>query len=169
MVVNRKALTDTEIAGCFNRALGRPYRVRLIGGSPEPLYLPGQHGWSVIRYTRDYAASALHELAHWCIAGKARRRKVDYGYWYAPPPRSAAAQKAFAAVELPVQALESVLARTCGLDFQVSVDDVEGGSAELAEHFSMAVAHRAAGLDRGKLPPRARRLIDALERFRELA
>ena len=78
-----------QIAGCFNARFGRCYQVRLIGGAQEPLYLPAAGvDRAIIRYTRDYARSALHELAHWCLAGVRRRGRVDYGYWYQPPPRS---------------------------------------------------------------------------------
>ena len=56
-------LSDRQIAGCFNRGLGRLHGVRLIGGAAEPFYLPGKEDrQALIRYTRDYAASALHEL-----------------------------------------------------------------------------------------------------------
>lgn len=164
---SRRPLTDREIAGCFNRTLGPESRVRLIGGAKEPLYLPDEAGWSVIRYTRDYAASALHELAHWCIAGSSRRRKVDYGYWYVPPPRCAADRASFAAVELPVQALESVLAAACGLDFRVSVDD-PGSDPAFADRFRRAVAARASCFTSQSLPPRAARLARLLARLREL-
>ncbi len=120
------ALSDRQIASCFNAGLGRRYRVRLVGGAEEPLYEPdGEGEGAIIRYTRDYPASALHELAHWCIAGARRRRLPDYGYWYRPPPRTAAEQAAFFAVELPVQALEARLAAAAGLRFRVSVDDLE--------------------------------------------
>ena len=138
----RRSLSDKQIAGCFNSDLGRRFRVRLIGGADEPLYEPGGRAWSVIRYNRDYAASALHELAHWCIAGPARRDLIDYGYWYEPPPRSASAQARFAEAELPVQALESLLSEACGLPFRVSLDDVDG-PPEFAAGFSRQVASHA--------------------------
>lgn len=137
-----RSLSDKQIAGCFNSTLGLRYRVRLIGGAHEPLYQPGDPDWALIRYKLDYPASALHELAHWCIAGHARRKQVDYGYWYDPPPRTESAQVRFAAVELPVQALESILARACERPFQVSVDDVDG-SPEFAAVFSAQVAVHA--------------------------
>jgi elongation factor P hydroxylase len=155
-------LTDREIAGRFNVTLGRRWGVRLVGGGAEPLYLPGQPDGgrrAVIRYTRDYAASALHELAHWAIAGRRRRRLVDYGYWYEPPPRDGRAQEAFAAVEAPAQALEWLMADACGLDFRVSVDDV-GGSPEFAEQFAERVVAQRRRLDRSVLPPRAAQLIE---------
>jgi elongation factor P hydroxylase len=121
-----RGLTDDQIAGCFNRRLGRRHGVRLIGGAAEPLYEPGSEGGTaIIRYTRDYAASALHELAHWCIAGARRRQLPDYGYWYRPPPRTNAEQSAFYRAEMPVQALEARLAAAAGLPFRVSVDDLD--------------------------------------------
>jgi len=165
-VHDRRPLTHREIAGCFNRRLGRSARVRLIGGGSEPLYLPDEQGWSVIRYTRDYPASALHEIAHWCIAGAGRRRQFDYGYWYRPPPRNRLEQEAFARVELPVQALESRLAAASGLSFQVSVDDVDGG-LDFAREFSCQVAECAAVIAEAGLPPRAALMVAALERLRE--
>ena len=132
-----RALTDVQIAECFNTGLGHRFGVRLLGGASEPVYEPGSDGEpAVIRYTRDYPASALHELAHWCIAGSRRRRLPDYGYWYRPPPRSDAEQAAFFRVELPVQALEARLARAAGLRFRVSVDDLERTDA--AERLAAA-------------------------------
>jgi elongation factor P hydroxylase len=121
-----RTLTAAQIADCFNAGLGRRYRVRLLGGAVEPVYEPGSGDEAaVIRYTRDYPASALHELAHWCIAGSRRRALPDYGYWYRPPPRTDAEQAAFFEVELPVQALEARLAMAAGLPFRVSVDDLD--------------------------------------------
>ena len=49
------ALSDRQIASCFNAGLGRRYRVRLVGGAEEPLYEPdGEGEGAIIRYTRDY-------------------------------------------------------------------------------------------------------------------
>ncbi len=125
------ALSDVQIAACFNSGLGQRFTVRLLGGAEEPVYEPGSDGApAVIRYTRDYAPSALHELAHWCIAGARRRLLPDYGYWYRPPPRSNAEQRAFFRVELPVQALEARLALAAGVPFRVSVDDLERPETE---------------------------------------
>lgn len=159
-----RALSHTEIAGCFNASLGRTCRVRLVGGGAEPLYLPDPGGWSVIRYTRDHPASVLHELAHWCIAGAGRRRSLDYGYWYVPPPRSPSQQAAFARVEVPVQALESRFAAACGLDFRVSVDDLDG-PPETAAAFAREVAAHAAG-SVARVGVRARILLQKFADFR---
>lgn len=118
-----------EIARRFNAALARSCRTVIIGGASEPLYRPPTGNRpAIIRYTRDYAQSALHEIAHWCVAGPGRRSRVDYGYWYQPPPRSAAAQARFEAAEVPIQGLELLLALVSGVRFHVSADNP--GAAE---------------------------------------
>lgn len=160
-------LTDRQIAGCFNVHHGRAHRVRLIGGAGEPLYLPESPGTpALIRYTQDYPRSALHELAHWCLAGRARRQQVDYGYWYQPPPRSRVQQAQFMAAEVRVQALESLFARACGLTFRVSVDDFDITTAEEAA-FSAAVAEQAHCFAAGGLPRRAESIGRRFEQLRE--
>ena len=89
-------ITDREIAGRFNALVGHRYRTLLMGGAQEPLYLPRtDRPRAIIRYTRDYAQSVLHEISHWCQAGCERRRLLDYGYWYVSPPRSSSEQAAF--------------------------------------------------------------------------
>ena len=101
------------------------HRTRLVGGAAEPLYLPAQEGRdAMIFYREDYPASALHEVAHWCIAGPARRELEDYGYWYAPDGRSAEQQRAFERVEVRPQAVEWHLALASGVAFTVSADNL---------------------------------------------
>jgi elongation factor P hydroxylase len=127
-------ITDRTIAGVFNSAMGASHSTMIIGGASEPLYLPRQgRDRAIVRYTRDYARSALHELAHWALAGNRRRELVDYGYWYVPPPRSVEDQAAFFAAELRVQALESLFCRACGLDFRVSTDNIGVDAGNFAE------------------------------------
>jgi hypothetical protein len=124
-----------KIAGRFNARFGRRAAALLVGGAAEPLYLPacGRRP-ALIRYTRDYARSALHEIAHWCLADPQRRHQVDYGLWYRPPPRCAADQRRFYAAEAPVQALEMLLTGACGLAFHFSADNpgADGGAARHA-------------------------------------
>lgn len=140
-----------EIAGRFNARFG-PGRRRsgagratlLMGGAAEPVYLPGTADRpAVIRYTLDFAASALHEIAHWCLADAAARRRVDYGLGYEPPPRSAAAQARFYAAEVPVQALELLLCRACGVPFNFSADNpgADGGPARRRFEVQVLEAH----------------------------
>jgi elongation factor P hydroxylase len=130
-------MTHDEIAARFAATAGRRYDAVLEGGGEEPLYLPPRRGKPArIRYTRDYAQSALHELAHWCIAGATRRSLVDYGYWYQPPPRGPEARGRFLAVESRVQGLELLLARVACVRFHVSLDDpgTDPGDFEVGVH-----------------------------------
>lgn len=128
-------LDHRAIAGRFNAGPGRTAATLLVGGAEEPLYLPERGRQpAIIRYTRDYAQSALHEIAHWCLAGRQRRRVVDYGLWYQPPPRSVADQARFYHAEVPVQALEMLLSEACGRAFHFSADNpgADGGPARRA-------------------------------------
>jgi elongation factor P hydroxylase len=137
-------MTHARIAASFNARFGR--QATLIGGAPEPLYVPpAPLRPAIIRYTRDYAQSALHEIAHWCLASPGRRARVDYGMWYLPPPRTMQDQARFFAVEVPVQALEMLLAQACGVPFQFSVDNpgVDDPAAEAEFQMKVRQAHSA--------------------------
>ena len=113
------ASLETIFAACFGPA------VELRGGASEPLYEPPRaRSPARLWYRENFAASALHETAHWCIAGSERRRQLDFGYAYCPPPRSASAQASFFAAELKVQALESIFAQAAGVRFQASADNL---------------------------------------------
>lgn len=109
----------------FNDGLGRYYRARLVARDDEPLYEPEtpEHA-AQIGYMRHNLNSALHELAHWCIAGWRRRQLVDYGYWYVPDGRTAAQQAEFERVELRPQALEWCFQEALGRAFEPSVDNL---------------------------------------------
>ncbi|WP_444910068.1 elongation factor P hydroxylase [Microbulbifer sp. TRSA005] len=123
--------TAERIVAVFNCCFSSPegLNTRLCGGFSEPYYRPagGQPSHHQVEFTLDYAASALHEVAHWCVAGEARRQLPDYGYWYAPDGRSAEQQAEFELVEVKPQALEWIFARACGLRFRVSADNLESG------------------------------------------
>jgi elongation factor P hydroxylase len=139
------AMNDAGIAARFNARFGR--QVALIGGAAEPLYLPPSSlRPAIIRYTRDYAQSALHEIAHWCLASPSRRARVDYGMWYVPPPRSARDQARFFAAEVPVQALETLLAQACGVAFHFSVDNPGSDDAAAEATFRADVQRAVAAL-----------------------
>ncbi|GAB2883012.1 elongation factor P hydroxylase [Microbulbifer echini] len=118
-----------RITGVFNRCFADPrgLNTRLRGGFSEPYYRPAGEvlDYHQVEFTHDYAASALHEAAHWCVAGEARRQLPDYGYWYAPDGRSAEQQAEFELVEVKPQALEWIFARACGLRFRVSADNLQ--------------------------------------------
>ncbi len=157
-----------QLAACFNRCFGERYNVHCQGGGAEPRYLVA-NGSAVLTFTRDYPASALHEIAHWCIAGVRRLGQDDFGYNYLPPPRDPAAQQAFYASELKVQALECTFARATGIRFVTSADNFELVEADF-DHFKQQVDTLAAKywsaheLGRaGILPPRASQYLHALQ------
>src|SRR5699024_8331667 len=120
-------------AACFSA-----YHTELVGGAAEPLYPPWQHNQPArIYYTPDYYRSALHEVAHWCIAGPQRRKLEDYGYWYAPEGRNAEQQLQFESVEVRPQALELLCCAAVGHDFYVSCDNFSAQGSE--ESFQKSV------------------------------
>ncbi len=160
-------ILERIFASCFEAE----YRTILEGGGDEPLYVPADSEARPHRviYREDYFASALHEVAHWCLAGRTRRAKPDYGYWYAPDGRDAQQQAAFERAEARPQALEWIFSDACGFAFTLSADNLEGGFGPSASFRSAVDAARARfGAD--GLPSRAARFRAALDRARsELA
>ncbi len=160
VVCDPRRLEDV-FATCFFRE----YATRLVGGAPEPLYEPAQEadGIHLIHYREDYFASALHEVAHWCIAGPRRRRLTDFGYWYAPDGRTAKQQRAFEKVEYRPQALEWHFSRACGHNFRVSADNLAGRDlVSPNDVFKRNIVRQACEWQRSGLPERARRFAAAL-------
>lgn len=157
--------SDIEIV--FQQCFFERFRVRLSGGHSEPLYLPakGPGACAELRYRENYVSSALHEIAHWCIAGEERRKRVDFGYWYEPDGRSAKQQQAFEQVEIKPQALEWIFSRAAGIRFHISVDNLNNETQACSRVFSGAVgAQVLTYLDSG-LPPRAGNFAEALADF----
>ncbi|MEM9621133.1 MAG: elongation factor P hydroxylase [Pseudomonadota bacterium] len=138
-------MQDLQIAQLFNQCFAQSHDTILRGGAQEPLYLPGNANEPAqLWYREDFAASALHEIAHWCVAGGARRRLVDFGYVYSPPPRSPQAQAAFFASELKVQTLEMLFAQTAGVPFTASADNLQADVRGFTKQIHQArntVAH----------------------------
>ena len=155
-----------ELEAVFHDCFLSDFQTRVQGGANEPLYRPDSAGESaLIMYREDFAASLLHEVAHWCIAGVRRRRLEDYGYWYEPDGRDASRQSDFERVEARPQALEWHFSLACKLPFRVSLDNL-GGEAGCGKSFSAAVAAEARRLCREPLPPRGERFRRALaQRF----
>jgi len=119
-------MTDLDIVDVFARCFSASHATQLQGGAAEPLYQPAERAGEphLLFYRENFAASALHEAAHWCVAGSARRTQVDFGYVYNEPPRSDRAQAAFFAAELKVQALEQMFCEAAGLVFVPSADQI---------------------------------------------
>ena len=104
------------------------FNTKLICGDDEPIYLPAdkKQNFHRIIFAHGYYASALHEIAHWLVAGEKRRLLEDYGYWYEPDGRNAAQQTEFEKVEVVPQAIEWAVAMSCGFKFDVSADNLSG-------------------------------------------
>lgn len=156
-----------QITDCFNRLYERSEGTVLRGGAEEPEYIPGGCGAPAqIFFRADFAASALHEVAHWCIAGRRRRQLRDYGYWYQPDGRDARQQACFMAVEARPQALERLFSAACGLPFVPSLDNLDAppGSDE-SRAFASLIDEACLSYRRRGLPPRAARFCLALERL----
>lgn len=161
-------LSCSAIEAAFNDELGRRFRTRLSGGHAEPLYLPPAGTcWGALHYRRDHSASALHEVAHWCVAGAGRRRLVDFGYEYVPAPRTLSQQVEFLRGEEQVQALECWFAEAAGVDFCCSFDDVEDHFVALRSSFQAAVYRALQQLRANGAPPRAEQFRRSLTSLRQ--
>lgn len=162
-------LEPSDLERLFADCFLDDYRTVLVGGGEEPLYVPSADVARAphrIVYREDYFASALHEVAHWCLAGAARRALEDYGYWYAPDGRTAAQQAEFERVEVRPQAIEWILSEACEFDFNLSADNLDGGTGPSAG-FARSVASERERLLREGLPGRAARFREALARAAE--
>lgn len=139
-----KLIDSGKLIKLFNSTFSSSTNTRLEGGEPEPEYRPADPVclYNRIIFSYDYVASALHEIAHWCVAGEQRRKLVDYGYWYEPDGRSPAQQMVFEQVEVKPQAMEWIFATACQIRFQVSADNLETG-AQPSKAFKIAIVKQA--------------------------
>ena len=123
VAVNEPSAAD--IVAVFNQCFAQTYAVEMRGGADEPLYLPANLDKPAeLIFREDFPASALHEAAHWCIAGEQRRKQPDFAYTYIAAPRSDAQQALFFASELRTQTLESVFAQAANVIFNPSADNL---------------------------------------------
>ena len=154
-----------DLIQLFNRLFFERYQTMLVYGDSEPLYIPAS-GQSPARiyFAHGYFASALHEIAHWCIAGRQRRSKVDYGYWYQGNGRNAAAQQAFESVEAKPQAMEWIFSVACGFRFQLSVDNLSNVAVDYAGFETKVFSQVERYVQQG-LPTRAEVFFTALADF----
>lgn len=152
-----------DLITLFNHCFLHSHQTILAYGQDEPLYQPKSagHPYHTIFFAHGFFSSALHECAHWLLAGQARRDLVDYGYWYVPDGRNAEQQALFQQVEVKPQALEWILSKAAGYRFQLSFDNLNG-PIEAYEHFKTAVTHQVACYEREGLPARAHRFQQAL-------
>lgn len=162
--------SSKDIINIFNQLFEIDYNTQLIKGDDEPIYLPAfsegnATSFHHIIFAHGYYASALHEIAHWCVAGSVRRLEIDYGYWYCPDGRSASKQAEFEALEIKPQALESLFCAAAGFKFKVSCDNLKGDFEPDHHTFSKQVQTQALQYIQQGIPLRAAKLITALQHF----
>lgn len=61
-----------QLIEIFNSCFADDFNTRLIKGDDEPIYLPAdaEVPYNRIVFAHGFYASAIHEISHWCIAGK---------------------------------------------------------------------------------------------------
>ncbi|KJZ00841.1 elongation factor P hydroxylase [Pseudoalteromonas ruthenica] len=152
-----------ELIALFERTFYADYTTRLVRGEDEPIYLPAdeQCGYHRIVFAHGFFASALHEIAHWLVAGAERRTREDYGYWYCPDGRSKEQQQAFEQVEVHPQAIEWALSLAAGFPFNVSADNL-GGEQTCRFRFQQRVYDKLVRLIEQGFNARTERLLQAL-------
>lgn len=112
-------------AQCFDQHFQSDNTI-LKPGAEEPFYQAAKEAGqsSIIYSNQDFFSSALHEIAHWCIAGSERRQLDDYGYWYEPDGRDHQQQELFYKVEAKPQALEWAFSLAANIPFRISLDNL---------------------------------------------
>ena len=156
-----EALDTHQLMRLFSQEFAESDKTELIDGAAEPYYQPGSP--HRIYFRADYVRSALHEVAHWCVAGRRRRQLPDYGYWYSPDGRHAEQQQAFFAVEARPQAIERCFCEAIGIAFSPSVDNV-GAQIDPPQmrRFEARIQDWCDQFERTGMPSRAARFVMAL-------
>lgn len=155
-----------DLITLFNNLFKITERTILVKGGTEPIYFPSnaESPFSQIIFTQDYYSSALHEIAHWCVAGEERRKLMDYGYWYRPDGRNAEEQKLFEQMEIKPQALEWIFSVAAGVKFKVSADNLSMGNQANPE-FQNNIQQQAMKYLQDGLPDRAEQFKQKLLAF----
>lgn len=155
-----------QLIELFNQLFQQSENTLLVRGADEPVYLPpdANSAYARIVFAHGFFSSALHEIAHWCIAGRERRNYVDFGYWYAPDGRSPGQQQEFEALEIKPQAIEWILARAAGFRYRVSCDNLLSGPYDL-DRFKGNIQSEVMRRLHVGLPERTDLLVKALIGF----
>ncbi len=156
-------LSLEDLTLIFNDLFSSKYNIRLEGGANEPIYLPTSSDCKTNRliFRSNYISSALHEVAHWCLAGDKRRKMIDYGYWYNKDGRSNIEQKIFEEVEIKPQALEWIFSIASNNTFNISVDNLDDDT-EPSYYFLKSISDQAHSWCIESLPNRALLFVNAL-------
>ncbi len=155
-----------QLADAFNHEFSS-IRVELSPGSNEPFYRAPTKNKTQAKATifsnQDFFSSALHEIAHWCLAGEKRRLLDDYGYWYAPDGRNDDQQAEFFKVEVKPQALEWAFHLAAKKPFQFSLDNLNSTVCERQIfQFKENVHAQLAWYFQNQFPARALQMIQLL-------
>lgn len=155
-----------DLISIFNHCFSISYNTRLVKGLDEPVYLPAndEQPYHAIFFAHGFYSSALHECAHWLIAGPERRKQEDFGYWYEPDGRTAAQQTLFQTAEIKPQALEWILSVATGYRFRISIDNLNGDSSDVSD-FKKAIYQQVIHYCAQGLSPRAKLFRTALCQF----
>ncbi|EPD1674835.1 elongation factor P hydroxylase [Escherichia coli] len=156
-----------QLIEIFNSCFADEFNTRLIKGDDEPIYLPAdaEVPYNRIVFAHGFYASAIHEISHWCIAGKARRELVDFGYWYCPDGRDAQTQSQFEDVEVKPQAFDWLFCVAAGYPFNVSCDNLEGDFEPDRVVFQRRVHAQVMDYLANGIPERPARFIKALQNY----
>ncbi len=156
-----------QLITIFEQCFFHEYNTRLIRGEHEPIYLPADEKiqYHRIIFANGFYSSALHEIAHWCVAGKERRKLIDFGYWYCPDGRDTKTQKLFEQAETKPQALEWLFSDAAGFAFNVSCDNLDSNFAIDHSAFQFKVQQQKQLYLLNGMPLRAACFIRALKSF----
>lgn len=155
-----------DLIQIFNHLFAEREETLLVRGESEPVYLPksSEQSHHRIVFAHGYFSSGLHEIAHWCVAGRRRRQLEDFGYWYKPDGRSAEEQRQFELVEVKPQAIEWILSTAAGYRFRFSADNLGGEVGDMGP-FQEKVMAQVLWYLRYGLRKRTRLLVAGLRAF----
>ncbi|HBV76331.1 MULTISPECIES: elongation factor P hydroxylase [Vibrio] len=162
-----KTYKSEDIIVLFNQTFFDAYNTKLVRGEDEPIYLPATDSvpYHQIVFAHGFYASAMHEIAHWCVAGPKRRLLEDFGYWYEPDGRTELVQAEFEKVEIRPQSYEWILSVSAGLPFSVSCDNLNGDFEPDRLAFMRKVHQEVMLILEQGLPTRVGMLSQALRSF----
>ncbi|KTC83207.1 elongation factor P hydroxylase [Legionella cincinnatiensis] len=152
-----------DLINLFEICFATEYNTKLVKGGDEPIYLPAdaKRSYHALCFAHGFFSSALHECAHWLIAGEERRKLVDFGYWYMPDGRNEEQQTLFQCVEVKPQALEWILSKASGYKFHISIDNLNGTESDTIS-FKQSVYNQVISYCKHGLSKRAKKFRDTL-------
>ncbi|MEA1989275.1 MAG: elongation factor P hydroxylase [Pseudomonadota bacterium] len=158
--------TPEALIELFNQTFIHSYNTELICCEEEPIYRPAddKNPHHRIIFAHGFFASALHEISHWCVAGKERRLLEDFGYWYEPDGRSKQRQEEFEKVEVKPQALEWIFSQSANFEFHFSADNIALNN-QPSENFKQAVYQQVKHYIENGLPKRAQMWSECLSNY----